>query len=221
MDLSPGQLKAVFALVVVVLAALGYWLIRPAVSHSHGQAQPTASPAPQSPVSAQSSGQSQSVPPSTGTAAPAGTASPGTAGGVDIYSWLPFTQQDLADAASVAVRFSSDYDTFTYTESAAGYVGTMGGLITSQLAATLRAAYQVPGVARLRTSQKQVSTGTAMIHSLRAFGPSSMTFIVTARQRLVSTRGATSGSAQYAITVIGSGSSWQVSDIELESAGNS
>ena len=40
MDLSPGQQKAVFALVVVVLAALGYWLILPKVSHSHGQAQP-------------------------------------------------------------------------------------------------------------------------------------------------------------------------------------
>ena len=34
MDLSPGQQKAVFALVVVVLAALGYWLIVPRVSHS-------------------------------------------------------------------------------------------------------------------------------------------------------------------------------------------
>ena len=41
----------------------------------------------------------------------------------DIYAWLPFTQQDLANAASVAVRFSVDYDTFTYTESAAGLRG--------------------------------------------------------------------------------------------------
>ena len=39
MDLSPGQQKAVFVLVVVVLAALGYWLLLPKITHSHGFAQ--------------------------------------------------------------------------------------------------------------------------------------------------------------------------------------
>jgi hypothetical protein len=120
----------------------------------------------------------------------------------------------------VAVRFSIDYNTFTYTESAADYVGAMGGLITGQLATTLQAAYQTPGVASLRTSQKQVSTGSAVINSLRAFGPSSMTFVVTTGQRLVTANGTSNGSTQYAVTVTGSGASWQVSDIELESAGN-
>jgi hypothetical protein len=120
----------------------------------------------------------------------------------------------------VAVRFSVDYNTFTYTESATAYVGAMGALVTGELAGTLQAAYQVPGVAKLRTSQKQVSTGTAVISSLRAFGPSSMTFIVTTGQRLVTSHGTSNASTQYAVTVTGSGSSWQVSDIELESAGN-
>ena len=60
-----------------------------------------------------------------------------------------------------------------------------------------------------------------MINSLRAFGPSSLTLIVTAGQHLVSSHGTTSGSTQYAVTVTGTGGSWQVSDIELESAGNS
>ena len=60
-----------------------------------------------------------------------------------------------------------------------------------------------------------------MINSLRAFGPSSMTFIVTAGQRLATTKGTSSGSTRYAVTLTGSGGSWQVSDIELESAGNS
>jgi hypothetical protein len=96
----------------------------------------------------------------------------------------------------------------------------MGGLITGQLATTLQGAYSTPGVANLRTGQKQVSTGTAAIDSLRAFGPSSLTFIVTAVQRLVSSRGTSSGSTRYAVTVTGSGRSWQVSDIQLASAGN-
>ena len=139
---------------------------------------------------------------------------------MDIYAWLPFTQQDLTDAASVATRFGIDYDTYAYTESAAAYVRTMAGLITGELAATLKSAYATPGVATLRTGQKQVSTGTAVIDSLRAFGPSSLTFVITAGQRLVSAGSITNGSTQYAVTVTGSGSTWQVSDIELESAGN-
>ena len=48
-----------------------------------------------------------------------------------------------------------------------------------------------------------------------------MTFIVTAGQRLATANGTSSGSTKYAVTVTGSGRSWQVSDIELESAGNS
>ncbi len=145
------------------------------------------------------------------------TTSPGN---VNIYSWLPFTQQDLADAAAVTVKFCVDYNTYTYTENAAAYVATMSGLITGQLATTLQASYATPGVAPLRTSQKQVSTGTAAINSLRAFGASSLTFIVNTGQRLVSSRGTTHGTAQYAVTVTGSGSSWQVDDIELSNAGN-
>jgi hypothetical protein len=207
-ELSPRQRGAVFAAVVIALAALGYYLVVPAVTHSHGSAQASKS-TPSAPATEQ-----------TQAAAPTVQASAAAAGGPDIYAWLPFTQQNLAAAASVAVRFSVDYNTFTYTESATGYVGAMGGLVTSQLAGTLRAVYQTPGVAKLRTSQKQVSSGTAVISSLRAFGPSSMTFVVTAGQRLATSDGTSNASTQYAVTVTGSGSSWQVSDIELQSAGN-
>jgi hypothetical protein len=210
-DLSPGQKKAVFALVVLVLAALGYWLIVPRVSHSSGQGRPAASPAP--PPTVPAGAPSQSVPPPTATASPAST------GSVDIYSWLPFTQQGLAAAAGVTERFLVDYNTYSYTESAADYVGKMKGLITAQLATTLKGLYSTPGVAKVRTDQKQVSTGTAAITSLRAYGPSSLTFIVTGTQHLVTSKGTSNGSTQYAVTVTGSGTSWQVNDIELSSVG--
>ena len=211
MDLSPGQQKAVFAVVVVVLAALGYWLLLPKVSHSHGQAQPTASPA------ASATGSAASPPPPT----PAATASPAATGGVDIYSWLPFTQQGLAAAATVTEKFLVAYNTYTYTESADEYIGRMNGLITTQLASTLRGLYSTPGVVKVRTGQKQVSTGIAVINSLRSFGPSSLTFVVTGTQHLTTSKGTSSGSSQYAVTLIGSGASWQVNDIELSSVGQS
>jgi hypothetical protein len=210
-ELSPRQRTAVFIGVVIALAALGYYLVVPAMTHSHGSAHAAATAA--STPSAAATEQTQA-------AAPTIQASAAAAGGPDIYAWLPFTQQNLAAAAAVTVRFSVDYNTFTYTESATAYVGAMGGLVTGQLAGTLRDVYQTPGVAKLRTSQKQISTGTAVISSLRAFGPSSMTFIVTTGQRLATSDGTSTASTQYAVTVTGSGGSWQVSDIELQSAGN-
>jgi hypothetical protein len=217
-DLSPAQQKAVFVLVVVVLAALGYWLILPKLSHSSGPSTAAAtSPAASAPASASA----QETAGATGSPAPAVTATPAAAGNVNIYSWLPFTQQGLADAAAVTVKFCVDYNTFTYTEGPAAYVAKMSGLITGSLATTLQASYSTPGVATLRKNQKQVSTGSAVINSLRAFGSSSLTFIVTTGQHLVSSKGTTNGSTQYAVTVTGSGASWQVDDIELASAGNS
>jgi len=209
-DLSPGQQKAVFALVVVVLAALGYWLIVPRVSHSNAQAQPSPTPSP-----------SASVPSPPASVPTAVTTTPASAGGVDIYSWLPFTQQGLAAAAAVTQKFLVDYNTYSYTESAADYVARMNGLITTQEATTLKGLYATPGVAKIRTDQKQVSTGTAAITALRTFGPSSLTFIATGTQHLATAKGTSSGSAQYAVTVTGSGTSWQVSDIELSSVGQS
>ena len=210
MDLSPGQQKAVFALVVVVLAALGYWLIVPRVSHSNAQAQPSPTPSP-----------TASVPSPPASAPTAVTTTPAPAGSVDIYSWLPFTRQGLAAAAAVTQKFLVDYNTYSYTESAADYVARMNGLITTQEATTLKGLYATPGVAKIRTDQKQTSTGTASITALRTFGPSSLTFIATGTQHLATAKGSSSGSAQYAVTVTGSGTSWQVSDIELSSVGQS
>jgi len=210
-DLSPGQKKAVFALVVVVLAALGYWLILPKVSHPKAQAQPTSNPSSPSPT--------ESVPSPPASVTPTVTETPTAGGSVNIYSWLPFTQEGLTAAASVTQQFLVDYDTYSYTESAQDYVGKMGDLVTGQLATTLKALYASPGVAKVRDDQKQTSTGTAQINSLRSFGPSSLTFVVTSNQHLVTAKGTSNGTAQYAITVTGSGTSWQVDNIQLSTTG--
>ena len=207
-----GVLAVLFLVIVVS--------VRVATGGSGHPGQPAGHPSPAGSAPAatgppQATPAAASPPPSQSAAAPAVAA-----GTVNIYSWLPFTPHDLAAAAAVTARFGVDYDTFTYAETAAAYVGKMNGLITGSLAATLQAAYSEAGVAKVRTGQQQVSTGTAVINSLRAFGPSSITFIVTEHQRIASAHGTTTGSAQYAVTVNGSGGNWQVNDIELASAGN-
>ena len=206
MDLSAGQQKALFAVVVVVLAGLGVLLLAPHGSHPH--ASPSASARPSAPAAAAGSPSAAAVP------SPVGSTN------VNIYQWLPFTQPELAQAAAVATEVTTDYNTFTYTESAASYVARMNGLITSQLSQTLKNGYATVGVAQTRTSQKQVSSGTATIDSIRTFGSSSITFVVTAAQKLTGTQGSTTSSMQYAVTVTGQGGTWQVYDIEPATAGN-
>jgi hypothetical protein len=208
MDLSPGQQKAVFGVVVVVLVGLGIWLL----ASPHGSQQPSAAKSPTASASASAPAQAAGSP----SAAPVPTPS----GSVNIYQWLPFSQQALAQAAAVSTKVTQDYNTFSYTESAAGYVAAMNGLITSQLSQTLKNGYSTLGVAQIRTSQKQISVGTAAIDSIRTFGNGSITFVVTGTQKLSSTKGTSTNNNQYAVTVTGQGTSWQVYDIEPASAGN-
>ena len=206
MELSPARQKLLFLAIVAVLAVFGYFLVLPGLRSHHTPAA-AATIAPSTPAAAPS------------TATPVVTDQP--AGAVNIYNWLPFTQQDLTNAAGVATQFGVDYDSFTYTEKPAAYLAKMNGLITSQLKALLQNAYSTPGTAQLRTSQQQVATATASIESLRAFGQSSLTFIVTITQRLASSQGNSSSDTPYAVTVTNSGGGWQVSDVELASLGNS
>jgi hypothetical protein len=213
MDLTPGQRKAVFAGIVLALAALGAFLLVPALRSNGGdQGRPAAA--------AQSLHNAPPTPSATpgGLGAAAPTPSSGT--GADIYKWLPFSKSGLTAAATVVRQFAADYATYSYTENAASYVRRMGGLVTPQLAVTLARAYATPGVAQVRAQQKQVYSGTGQITSLRGFGSSSMTFVVAVVQRMKDTHGTSQNTVSYAITVTGAGTSWQVNDVQLASAGN-
>jgi hypothetical protein len=210
MDLTPLQRKAVFAVIVLALAGLGAFLLFPGPSPAHGQARTdqrsshSPRPAPTTAV--------PSVPP---TPVPTGPAS-----SVDIYRWLPFSQRGLAAAASVVLRFSTQYATWTYTQNAASYVAQMKGLVTSQLSGTLARGFQTPGVAQQRTQQRQSATGSGQVTAIRAFGTSSLTFLVTVTQKITGSHGSNSQSTGYAVTVTGANSSWLVDDIELANQGN-
>lgn len=212
MDLTPGQRKAVFAAVALALAGLGAFLLISPLNSSGTPSRPAAATQPL-----------HSAPPTSPPATPAGlgAGTPPAGTGVNIYQWLPFTQAGLAAAANVVRQFAADYASYTYTESAARYVGRMRGLVTAQLAVTLARGYATPGVAQLRTQQKQICTGTGQITALRAFGSVSMTFLVAVAQQVTGTQGTSRTTTDYAVTVAGAGTRWQVNDVQLASAGNS
>lgn len=217
MELSTGQQRLLFAVVVLLLAGLGIYLLGPG-RHRGAGASPTTSASSSPAVAA--SAPPQTVPPATVPAyTPAATSSGGV--GPDIYQWLPFSQQDLTEAAQVTTAFAVDYDTFTYTETATVYAAKMASVVTAELAGTLENAYATPGVAAQRSAQKQISTSSGGISAIRSFGAGSITFIVNIVQRLATTKGTSTTSTQYAVTAVSAAGGWEVNDIELANAGNS
>jgi hypothetical protein len=93
-------------------------------------------------------------------------------------------------------------------------------MVTAQLAAVLGRAFATPGVAQIRTQQKQIATGTGQITAIRAFGPNNITFVVAITQKVTGTGGTTRTTTDDAVTVTGAAANWQVEDLELASAGN-
>ena len=216
MELTSGQRKALFALVVAALIALGIYMFVPGARAARaGASTPAAGHSPSPPPRPAAQPSAPSAAPTPSTPAPAAATAP------DIYQWLPFSQAGLTSAAAVVTEFGDAYGTFSYTENAAAYVRSMQNLITPELAQVLAADYSVPGVASQRDSEKQVSAGKAVIDSLQAFGPSSITFVVTIGREVTDTSGRSRASARYAVTVTGAGASWQVNDIEQAGLGNS
>ena len=211
MELTPAQRLVTFAVVVLVLAGLGVYLFLPK-SSAGAAAQPRSSTTP----SHQPASPSPTDPASSSPAAPP----PSSGNAPDIYNWLPFTPSGLASAARVTTTFAADYGTYSYRQNAASYLAPMKPLITGQLAELLGRAYSAPGLVAARVTGKQVSVGSAVITSMRAFGQSSITFLVALTERTNGTKGSGRQTADYAITVTGAASSWQVNNIELQSAGN-
>jgi len=225
MELTPGQQRLVFVVVVLALAGLGIYLLNgresggsPAAAPSTTPASTAAAPPAASPTA---NAPGTSAPP---TAAPPAT-SASTTGGADIYQLLPFTPAGLTSAANTTTAFAKAYATWSYTESATAYGATFNGLATTQEIGILESNYNSAGAQpQQRTSQKQVSTGSGTIDSIRSIvtvpgQPTSITFTVTINQHV--TPAQPGGSAQYAVTVIPQGTAWLVNDIELASLGNS
>jgi hypothetical protein len=219
-DLSPAQRKLVFAVVVLVLAALGAFLIlQGPLLGQHGNPSRDRAVGLTQPLSTPSSAPGLGSPePSPGGLAAGATPPPGT--GANIYQWLPFTQAGLSAAADVVRRFAAAYASYTYTQSPASYERQMNGLVTPQLASVIARGFATPGVAQIRTRERQIATGTGRITAIRAFGASNITFLVTITQKVTGTQGTKQTTTSYAVTVAGAATSWQVEDVQLASAGN-
>lgn len=219
MELSSGQQRLLFVVVVLLLAGLGIYLLGPARNHGAAAAPPTPSPSVSASAVA-ASAPPTAVPPSIVPPYTPPATKPASAGGLDIYHWLPFSQQDLANAAQAAIAFAGYYDTFSYTETAPVYAKKMAGVVTSELDAALENDYATLDVAAQRSAQKQVSSSTGAISAISAFGSGSITFVVGITQKLATTKGTKTSTSQYDITVVSNAGDWWVNNIEVAGVGD-
>ncbi len=144
MDLTPGQQRLVFVVVVLALAGLGIYL----VSSRGSGGGPSAAPSPRASTAAPAPGATDGGVPPPSFAPPTPVS---TAGGAEIYQWLPFTAADLTAASKTTLSFAANYATWSYTEDKAAYGAKLGGLVTPHELASLENTYMTPGVASART----------------------------------------------------------------------
>jgi hypothetical protein len=218
MDLNSAQRKLVFGVVVLVLAALGAFLLSGTL-HRGGNASRGRAVGISEPLSGTSPSSGPGSQPTTVPGGPGAAPAPGT-GPADIYRWLPFSQAGLTAAADVVGRFAAAYASYTYTQTTASYERQFNGLVTGSLAAVLGRGFGTPGVAQVRAQQKQIATGTGQITGIRSFGANNITFLVAITQKVSGTKGTKRTTTDYAVTVTGAATNWLVEDIEFASAGN-
>lgn len=197
----------VFAGVVVALAAVGIYLsMRPASGGSDGDERAgvpaVVSTAPAAP--------------------PSGGASPGPAvspGSFDIYGLLPFTREQVAQAADAARRFAVGYGTFRYDEDPASLAERLKGFTTAEFGAILARDVTTPVTVERNRTDQVISEGSARLKSIRDISEGSIVFVVTTLQHITAKSGPQELSADYAITLTQVGAEWRVFDMQPADSG--
>ncbi|MFD0470221.1 hypothetical protein ACFQ0B_19230 [Nonomuraea thailandensis] len=184
-----------FAVIVVVIAAVGIYLTMWPDSSDQAAPEPEASIATSSAVAS-------STPLATASAAP-----------FDIYAYLPMQKEQLAAAADLAERFTAAYGTFRYDEDPAAYAERLKAYTTPELAGTLTRTVTSAGFVQQNRDDQTVSTATARLKEIRQVEKSSIVFVVTASRQVTAKSGNKLAAEEYAVTVSQLGADWRIYDI--------
>jgi len=211
MELSTGQRRALFVVLVVVLAGIGIYLVGPGRSHGGGAA-PAAS-------GTSSAASSSAAPPAVPSAeiSPTQIPVPTAIKNADIYDWLPFTQQDLDVAANATLEFAAADQTWSSTDTADSYGQRLQNLVTPTFLTTLEQQFRPQGA----TGMSSKSSGT--ITQIASFGssPATITFVITFTEQTTSNGKTTTTTSKNDVTTVAVAGGWQVNDFELHGVGNS
>jgi hypothetical protein len=156
------------------------------------------------------------------TARPAATASPQPpAAAAPLASLLPFPPARLQAAASLAGRFTADWDSWSWKQPPAAWLARLQPMAAASLEPALAQAAGDRGVLARRTAARQTARATVTALAIRDLTPGSVTITATAAQVITSSSGTSRTSASWAVTLTPEGSGWLVWNIEPAGAGNS
>ncbi|MEV4553102.1 hypothetical protein [Nonomuraea wenchangensis] len=192
---QPGDRRgAAFAVIVVIIAAVGIYLMWADWGDPPEQ-QPQAAPPTRVAIV---------------TPTPLATASNAP---FDVYDYLPMKKEQLAAAADLAERFTAVYGTFRYDEDAAAYAARLKAYTTPELGALLTRTVTSSGAVEQNRADELVSRATAKLKEIRQVGKGSIVFVVTGNRQVTAKSGDKLLTEEYAVTVSESGSDWRVFDI--------
>ena len=148
------------------------------------------------------------------------TATPQPAPAPPLAAILPFSPAQLQAAAVLAGRFTTAWDSWSWRQPPAAWLGALRPLADGSLDPALARAAGTPGVLAQRKKARQTATATIRAVQIRDLTPGSVTISVTVAQVITSRAGTSQATASFAVTLTPHGSSWMVWDVEPASAGN-
>ena len=148
------------------------------------------------------------------------TATPQPAPTPPLAAILPFSPAQLQAAAVLAGRFTTAWDSWSWRQPPAAWLGALRPLADGSLDPALAQAAGTPGVLAQRKKARQTATATIRAVQIRDLTPGSVTISVTVAQVITSRAGTSQATASFAVTLTPHGSSWMVWDIEPASVGN-
>ncbi|MFL1429318.1 MULTISPECIES: hypothetical protein [unclassified Nocardiopsis] len=139
---------------------------------------------------------------------------------VDVLGWFPFPEEELRTAGMTARAFAEAYGTIDYTGSPEAYYDSMRALATDEYADVLAESSRAGAFWAEMAEAEAIAQGRAEVESIRTFGSSSITFVVTA-QSITETanREFDEELGEFAITVVQEGRTWKVFDFQPADAG--
>ena len=152
--------------------------------------------------------------------APATTGSASALTAADAQQLLPFTPDQITDAADLASRFAAAYTTHRYDEPPQTYLQRLMPMASPQLLPTIERAAADTATLTQRRRTHEISTGQARPEVIRALGPTSITFLLTVTDHTATIHASRQNVLHYALTLTHTGDGWQVYAIELATTGN-
>jgi len=140
---------------------------------------------------------------------------------VPAASLLPFPPARLQAAATLAGRFTADWDSWSWQQPPAAWLAALQPMAAASLKPVLAQATGDHGALAQRAAARQSARATVTGLAIADLTPGSVTVTVTVTQVITSSTRTSRATAGWAVTLTPDRSGWLVWDIEPASAGNS